>query len=87
MGNYEGRTVTELTRQVDVTVPDDDEVMIVMTGSQADKLVELLDRHIDIDVVSLDNDDAEGALFVEQLIETIRSEREIARDAAEASGD
>jgi hypothetical protein len=89
MGMDEGRTATELTKEIDVTTDgeyaDHDEVKIVMTGTQADKLAELLARHIDLDVVALDNDDPQGALFVTMLIDTIRNERDIAREAHEAS--
>lgn len=68
-----------LTMQIDVTTDGEyeqhGEVKIVMTTEQVDKLAELLDRHIDLDVVSLDNDDPEGAVFVRLLIDTIREAR------------
>jgi len=85
----EGQTGTELTKEIDVTTDGEyavhDEVKIVMTGAQADKLAELLARHIDLDVVALDNEDPEAALMVTMLIDTIRNEREVAKEAAEAS--
>jgi hypothetical protein len=79
MGNDEGRTVTPLTKTIDVTADGQykayGEVKIVMTTEQVDKLAELLDLHIDLDVVSLDNDDPQGALFVQALIDAIREAR------------
>lgn len=79
MGNDEGRTVTPLTMDIDVTTDGEyeqhGEVKVVMTTEQLDKLAELLDRHIDRDVVALDNDDPEGAVFVELLVAAIREAR------------
>jgi len=71
MGMDEGRTVTPLTADIDITTDGEyeqhGEVKIVMTTEQADKLAELLALHVDLDVVRLDNDDPEAALFVEFL--------------------
>lgn len=79
MGADEGRTSTPLTMDVDVTTDGEyeqhGEVKIVMTTEQIDKLAELLDRHVDLDVVGLDNEDPEGAMFVSLLISTIREAR------------
>jgi hypothetical protein len=65
-------TATELTKPIDITTDgeyaDHDEVKIVMTSAQLAKLVELAARHIDLDVVGLDNDDPEGATFIGALI-------------------
>jgi len=76
MGMDEGRTVTPLTADIDITTDGEyeqhGEVKIVMTTEQADKLAELLDRHIDPDVVRLDNGDHEGMLFVEFLTYAIK---------------
>jgi len=72
----EGSTTTPLTMDIDVRADGEyaqhGEVAIVMTTEQADKLAELLDRHIDPDVVRLDNGDHEGMLFVEFLIYAIK---------------
>jgi len=76
MGADEGQTVTELTKEIDITTDgeyaDHDEVKIVMTTAQLSKLGELLDLHIDPDVVEHDNDDREGRIFVDMLIEAIK---------------
>jgi hypothetical protein len=45
---------------------------IVLNPVQARKVAELLERHVDLDVVSLDNDDPEGALFVVALITAVK---------------
>jgi hypothetical protein len=58
------------------TMPDGS---IILNPVQARKLGELLERHVDLDVVSLDNDDPEGALFVEALIGAIRAKAGVAQ--------
>lgn len=74
MGNDEGRTSTALTQVVDMEILDDEglfpEVRMLVTVAQMDKLAELLDRHVDLDVVELDNDDAEGARLVRDFLAT-----------------
>lgn len=83
MGNDEGRTITPLTMEVDVTTDGEyeqhGEVKIVVTTEQVDKLAELLNRHVDLDVVAMDNDDPQGAMFVTMLVEAIREARGTAR--------
>lgn len=83
MGDDEGRTTTPLTMDVDVTTDGEyeqhGEVKVVMTTEQLDKLAELLDRHIDPDVVALDNGDPQGGLFVQILVAAIREARGTAR--------
>jgi hypothetical protein len=80
MGMDEGRTVTPLTMDIDITVDGEyeqhGEVKVVMTDEQLDKLAELLGRHVDLDVVSLDNDDPEGALFVQMLTYAIKHRKD-----------
>lgn len=53
--------------EVEVTNLGNDAV-IELTHVQAVKLHELLARHIDLDVVRLDNGDDEGADLIERLI-------------------
>jgi len=80
MGADEGRTITPLTMDIDITVDGEyeqhGEAKLVMTDEQFDKLAELLDRHIDLDVVSLDNDDPEGAIFVQMLTYAIKHRKD-----------
>lgn len=62
----------EIDIMVDGEYAEHDEVKIVMTRTQTEALAELLDLHIDLDVVRIDNNDPEGAIFVERLIGKIR---------------
>jgi len=68
-----------LTMDIDVTTDgkyeQHGEVKIVMTTEQVDKLAELLDLHVDLEVVAQDNNDPEAALFATMLIDTIREAR------------
>ncbi len=49
-------------------VMSSDDVRITMGHDQAEKIIELMGRHIDLDVVRLDNDDADGAALVVNFI-------------------
>lgn len=76
-GKDEGRTGGGLATFIDVEqifdAEGDDEasdVRFLFHPSQAAKLIELLKLHIDLDVVALDNDEPETALFVRDLIAT-----------------
>jgi hypothetical protein len=79
----EARTPNRINAPVDITADGQyrefDEVKIVVYRDQAAKLVELLDRHIDLDVVRLDNDDPEGAMFVGDLVKALRDSLESTR--------
>jgi hypothetical protein len=57
---------------LDATISDSGPVELLLSGAQLAKLAELLNRHVDLDVVRLDNDDPEGATFVTGLVKTIR---------------
>lgn len=63
---------TKIDITTDGEYAEHDEVKIVMTRVQAEALSSLLDLHVDLEVVRLDNNDLEGALFVENLIRNIR---------------
>jgi hypothetical protein len=65
------------------SVSDRGEVKIVMTRDRAAKLVELIGRHVDLDVVELDNDDPDGARFVRELLADLRGTLDTAEAAAE----
>lgn len=68
-----------LTMDIDITTDGEyeqhGEVKVVMTTEQLDKLAELLDLHIDKDVVANDNNDPEAAVFVDMLVYAIRQAR------------
>jgi hypothetical protein len=63
---------TEIDITADGEYAENDDVKIVMTRMQAEALASLLDLHVDLEVVRLDNNDPEGALFIENLIQNIR---------------
>lgn len=63
---------TEIDITVDGEYAEHDEVKIVMTRTQVEALGELLDLHVDLEVVRIDNNDPEGAIFIERLIGKIR---------------
>ncbi len=64
---------TETTDNPTTRVMSSDDVRITMGHDQAAKLAELMARHIDLDVVRLDNDDPNGAQFVTDFIAALHS--------------
>lgn len=48
-----------------------DDVRLTINREQAEKLAEILALHVDPDVVRLDNDDPDGAAFVQSLISAL----------------